>query len=165
MKRLILSLLIPFAGQTGIYNGYMLPGSDAAAGDRAISNSHTVSRGQIGATSQVEIRSGVWPILLEKSNSIPGAAYSLQFRDMQVITGVVMDTLPFPDLGQLKYFGKALSALKTGNNGDIARFKEYSVSRADKKYEGVWYLLKYQWGTTDFQQPEADIIIKAIRDF
>jgi len=118
-----------------------------------------------GWTGVVEIRSGTWPILMEKSNAIPGAAYSLQFRDQQVINGVVMDTLPFPDLGQLRYFGKALSALKTGNNGDVARFKDYSITRSDKKYEGVWYVLKYQWGTTDFKQPEADMIISTIRGF
>ena len=143
MKRLILSsMLIPFIAWMGINGG-----------------GHRLS------PNQVEIRSGKWPILLEKSTAIPGAAYSLQFRDQQVITGVVMDTLPFPNLGQLKYFGNALSALKNGHSGDIARFKDYSLTRADKKYEGAWYVLKYQWGTTDFQQPEADLIVSAIRDF
>jgi hypothetical protein len=115
------------------------------------------------STNLVEVRSGIWPMTLERTIDRPDTTYSLQFRDQQVINGVVLDTLPFPNLQQLKYFGKALSALKNGNNGDIAKFKDYSVKRADKKGEGTWYLLRYQWGLTDFQQPEADIMIKTIR--
>jgi len=74
-----------------------------------------------------------------------------------------MDTLSFSNLQQLRYFEKALTTLKSGNNGDIAKFKDYSLKRADKKYEGIWYILRHQWGSTDFRQPEADIMIKTIR--
>ncbi len=112
----------------------------------------------------VEIRSGEWPILIEKKIGQSDTSYSLQFRDVKVISTVVMDTLSFPNLSQLKYFEKALTALKTGNNGDIARFKNYSIKRADKKYEGVWYLLEIKWGLTDFRQSEADLMIKTIRE-
>ena len=79
------------------------------------------------------------------------------------MNGVSLDTLTFANLGQLKYFGDALSALKVGHNGDIANFKDYSISRADKKFEGIWYILRYQEGSTSFQQPEADIMGKTIK--
>jgi len=139
MKRLLLSsLIIPFASQAGLYSGHE-------------------------STNLVEVRTGVWPITLERTVERRDTTYSLQFRDQQVLTGVVMDTLPFPNLTQLKYFGKALSVLKTGKNGDIAKFKEYSLTRADKKYDGVFFVLKYQWGSTDFRQPEADIMINSIK--
>jgi hypothetical protein len=140
MKKLILIILtIPFVCFTGF--------------KRANTTSNTL----------VQVRTGDWPINLEKENEKSGAAYSLIFRDQSVMNTVVMDTLPFPDLGQLKYFEQALSALKSGANGDIAKFKDYSIKRAEKKYDGVWYILRYQWGLTDFQQPEADIMITAIR--
>jgi hypothetical protein len=56
-----------------------------------------------------------------------------------------------------------LDALKGGHNGDIANFKDYTLSRADKKFDGIWYLLRYQFGSTSFQQPEADIMGKTIK--
>jgi hypothetical protein len=62
----------------------------------------------------------------------------------------------------LKYLGQALDVLKKGHNGDIANFSNYSIKRADKRYEGVWYILRDKWGLTDFQQPEADIMCKTI---
>jgi hypothetical protein len=115
------------------------------------------------STTLVEVRSGIWPINLNRSIENFDTSYFLEFRDEQVLSTVVLDTLPFPDLGQLKYFEKALSTLKNGTNGDIAKFKNYSIKRADKKYEGTWYILRAQWGLTDFQQPEADLMIKTIR--
>ena len=140
MKKIFLSLLlIPFAGN-GRFNS-IHPSSD----------------------SLVEIRSGEWPITLQRTIEQSDTTYSLQFRDVQVLSGVVMDTLPFPNLSQLKYFGKALTVLKTGNNGDIAKFSDYSIKRADKKYEGTWYILKIKWGLTDFRQSEADLMINTIR--
>lgn len=140
MKRLILSaLFLPFAGKAGF------------------NSVHSSS------TNLVEIRSGEWPMNLERTIEKSDTSYSLLFRDQQVMNGVVMDTLPFPNLEQLKYFEKALSALKIGANGDIAKFKNYSIKRADRKYGGVWYILRFQWGLTDFQQPEADIMSKTIK--
>jgi hypothetical protein len=114
-------------------------------------------------TNLAEIRSGAWPMNLERDIDYRDTSYSLLFRDQEVVNGVAMDTLTFTDLRQLKYFQKALTTLKTGNNGDIARFKDYSVKRADKKYDGAWYILRVKWGSTDFRQPEADIMINTIK--
>lgn len=137
MKRLILcTLFIPFAG---------------------FDNFPTSS------VNLAEVRTGDWPITLERSVEGRDTTYSLQFRDQQVLTDVVLDTLPFPNLQQLKYFEQALTVLKTGHNGDIAKFKDYTIKRAEKKYEGIWYILRLKYGSTDFRQPEADLMIKTIR--
>jgi hypothetical protein len=81
------------------------------------------------------------------------------------MNGEVLDTLVFEDRVQLQYFDKALTALKKGNNGDIAEFKTYSVKRSDKKGKDVWYILRDKYGLTDFQQTDADIISKAIKSW
>jgi len=113
----------------------------------------------------VEIRSGQWPISLERTTDRPGVSFSLIFRDQQVAYATVLDTLDFADVQQLRYFDQGLAALKKGTNGDIARFKEYSIARADKKYEGIWYILRDPYASTTFQQPEADRLSRAIRQW
>lgn len=112
--------------------------------------------------SIVEVRAGTWPISLERNADGVGT-YSLIYRNQEIMDGMSLDTLTFPNLDQLKYFAKGLDALKIGHNGDIANYKDYSLSRADKKLGGIWYLLRYQWGSTSFQQPEADIMGKTIK--
>ncbi len=141
MKKIFFSLLIiPFASIGGFSN----------------SSLHYNSK-------PIEIRSGEWPIILEESPDRAGAVYTLQFRDMQVMTSSVMDTLVFPNLSQLKYFETALTTLKSGNTGDMARFKDYSIARTDKKNDGTWYTLKLKYTLTDFKQSEADFMVKTIR--
>jgi hypothetical protein len=116
--------------------------------------------------NSVEVRGGVWPIDLERTADRPGVSFSLIFRDQSVMNEHVLDTLDFPNMEQLRYFGKGLSVLKGGSSGDIARFKDYSITRADKRFDGgVWYILKCQYGETSFQQPEADVIDKAIKEW
>lgn len=119
----------------------------------------------VRSSGPVEIRSGQWPIRLERTTDRPGVAYSLIFRDQSVAYTNVLDTLDFADIGQLRYFDQGLSALKKGNNGDVARFKEFSITRADKKYDGIYYILRADFGQTVFRQPEADIMSKAIREW
>lgn len=116
-------------------------------------------------TNSVEIRSGEWPMNMEKTVDRSGVTYSLIFRDQQHEQDVILDTLIFPDQRQLNYFGQALTALKAGNNGDIANFKTYTLKRADKKYDGVWYILRAAYGITDFKQPEADLMSKTIKSW
>lgn len=110
----------------------------------------------------VEVRGGAWPINLERNADGVGT-FSLIYRNQEVMNGVSLDTLTFPNVDQLKYFAKGLDALKGGHNGDIANFKNYTLSRADKKFDGIFYLLRYQFGSTSFQQPEADIMGKTIK--
>ncbi len=56
-----------------------------------------------------------------------GHSYLPIFRDQQVQDVVVLDTLEFENLGQLKYFGQALTTKR--HNGDIATFKDYLLKR------------------------------------
>jgi hypothetical protein len=114
------------------------------------------------AINLADIRTGQWPINLERDIDRRDTSYSLIFRDQHYENGVVMDTLEFKNLGQLKYLGQALDVLKKGHNGDIANFSNYSIKRADKRFDGVWYILRDKWGLTDFQQPEADVLYKTI---
>ncbi len=140
MKRIFLCLLLlPFAGPAGS------------------------NHGEPDYAPLVEVRSGAWPMTLERAIDYRDTSYALEFRDQEVQIGVAMDTLPFPDLQQLRYIQKALSYLKTANNGDIAKFKDYSIKRADKPFDGAWYILRVKWGSIDFKQPEADIMIKTIK--
>lgn len=115
------------------------------------------------AYTLADVRTGIWPINLERDIDRRDTSYSLIFRNQQYNDGVVMDTLVFANAGQLRYFGQALGVLKKGNNGDIANFSNYTLKRADKRLDGgVWYMLHTRYATTDFQQPEADIMCKTI---
>ncbi len=92
MKKVYLSLLlIPFAGIGRFDNS------------------------ALHSKKPVEIRSGDWPIILERSVDRFDTSYSIQFRDMQVMNASVMDTLAFPNTEQLKWFEKALTTLKAGH--------------------------------------------------
>ena len=113
----------------------------------------------------VEVRNGAWPISLERTTDRPGVSFSLIFRDQEVMNEEVLDTLDFADAQQLRFFGQGLTALKNGHSGDVAKFKDYSITRADKKFGGIWYILRPQYGSTSFQQPEADIMLKAIKEW
>jgi hypothetical protein len=115
------------------------------------------------ATNLADVRTGQWPMNLERDIDRRDTSYSLIFRNQRYENAVVMDTLEFENLGQLKYFGQALDVLKKGHTGDIANFKDYSIKRADKRFDGgVWYILRIKFGVSDFQQPESDIMCKTI---
>jgi hypothetical protein len=141
MKKLIIfSLFLPFAAKAQF----------------TLSNTSTLNL--------VELRTGeTWPINLQRVIKESDTSYLLQFRDQQSTTDVIMTGLRFPNIQQVRYFQKALSALKNGSTGDIAKFKDYSIKRIDVKKEGIQYLLVCSEGaTTNFKQPEADKMIAAI---
>ncbi|MDP4148093.1 MAG: hypothetical protein Q8927_12820 [Bacteroidota bacterium] len=140
MKKILLcAFLLPCAAMhTGPHNG--LPSS----------------------SNLVEVRSGTWPINMERDIEYRDTSYSLIFRNQEVLTDVVLDTLEFGNITQLRYFEKALTALKSGGNGDIAKFKDYSIKRTDSKLQPTSYLLRLKWSSTQFQQPEADLMRKTI---
>lgn len=114
-----------------------------------------------GPNNSVEIRSGKWPISLERN----GGSYSLIFRNQQEMQAEAYDTVEFSNKGQLVYLDSALMALKKGHDSDEAAFSTYSVKRADKKFDGMWYMLQTRYATTNFRQREADLISQAIRSF
>jgi len=119
--------------------------------------------------SLMDPRTGNWPLDLQRVIRESDTCYELSFRDQQESQSVNMETLKFGDRVQLKYFEKGLEALSKGNTGDIAKFKDYTIKRMDVKKQGqkgglVWYVLTCNDGTmTNFQQPEADRMIAAIK--
>ena len=118
----------------------------------------------VSTTNLVEVRTGTWPLNLKRIIKETDTCYVLQFRDQGYGNEVVMATLRFPNIEQVKYFQKGLSALKNGSNGDIAKFKDYSIKRLDVKKEGTYYVVSCVAAgeTTNFLQQDADKIITAI---
>jgi hypothetical protein len=111
----------------------------------------------------LELRQGTWPITLQRVTKESDTTYVLLFRDQQYTDDVIMTTYRFKDIEQFKYFQKGLTALKNGSNGDVAKFKDYTIKRVDIKKEGVWYVLSCaEGGITNFQQIEANKMIDAI---
>jgi hypothetical protein len=110
----------------------------------------------------VDVRQGTWPISLQRITKESDTCYVLQFRTQEDNNSVIIKTLKFRDLGQLRYFQQGLAALKSGNNGDVAEFKDYSIKRVDVYKEGTSYILTCEGGLTNFQQSEADKMIAAI---
>jgi hypothetical protein len=72
----------------------------------------------------VDVRQGTWPISLQRITKPSDTCYVLQFRTQEFNNSVIIKTLKFRDLGQLKYFQQGLTALKTGNKGDVDEFKD-----------------------------------------
>lgn len=115
-------------------------------------------------TSLLQVREGTWPMELQRIIKETDTCYVLEFRDQEYSNVVNMSTLRFGNMQQVKYFMQGLAALRKGNTGDIARFKDYSVKRIDVKGTGVWYTLSCGEGElTNFQQSDADKMITAIK--
>jgi len=110
----------------------------------------------------LDVRQGTWPISLQRITKQSDTCYVLQFRTQEYNNSVIIKTLKFKDVKQLKYFQEGLAALKSGNNGDVAEFKDYTIKRVDVYKEGTSYILTCDGGLTNFQQPEADRMIAAI---
>jgi hypothetical protein len=113
-------------------------------------------------TSISDVRQGTWPISLLRITKQNDTCYVLQFRTQEYNNSVIIKTLKFCDIKQLKYFQQGLIALKTGNNGDVAEFKDYTIKRVDIYKEQTSYILTCDGGLTNFQQPEAERMIAAI---
>jgi hypothetical protein len=115
-------------------------------------------------TSLLQVRDGSWPMELQRIIKETDTCYVLEFRDQEYSNVVNMSTLRFGNMQQVKYFMLGLAALKKGNTGDIAKFRDYSVKRIDVKGTGVWYTLSCGEGElTNFQQSDADKMITAIK--
>ena len=114
--------------------------------------------------SLVEVRPSPWILELDRVVKESDTVYLLQFRDQQYPNEVNMSSLKFGNLQQLKYFQKGLAALRNGSNGDEAKFKEYTVKRADVKKDGACYILTGPLGEIiNFKQADADKLIMGIK--
>ncbi|HTR28401.1 MAG TPA: hypothetical protein VMH27_03975 [Puia sp.] len=115
-------------------------------------------------TSLLQVRQGVWPMELQRIIKDLDTCYVLEFRDQQYSSVVNISDLRFGNMQQLRYFMQGLAALKKGNTGDIAKFRDYSIKRIDVKGQGACYTLSCGEGElTNFQQADADRMIAAIR--
>ena len=80
MKKIVLIfLIIPFAGFTGLKLIYP------------------------STSNLLEVRTDPWPINLQRIIDRRDTSFALEFRDQQVVSGIVLDTLPFKNLEQLRY--------------------------------------------------------------
>ena len=115
-------------------------------------------------TSLLQVRDGTWPMELQRIIRDRDTCYVLEFRDQQYSSVVNMSDLRFGNMAQLRYFMQGLAALKKGNTGDIAKFKDYSIKRIDVKGQGSCYTLSCGDGElTNFAQGDADRMITAIK--
>jgi hypothetical protein len=114
-------------------------------------------------TTLVELRTGEWPVELQKIIKQTDTSFALQFRDQQYPTAEITTTLVFRDLKQVRYLQQALSALKKSANGTETDFKDFSIKRNDVKKGDVRYTLICSKGeTVAFVQMDADKLIAAI---
>ncbi len=112
----------------------------------------------------INVRLAPWPINLQRVIYYTDTCYALQFRDQGVMTSVTMKTMEIYNLDQLKYLELGLTTLTKGSNGDVAEFKDYSIKKVGTKKENSWYILSYDGAVTNFQQTEANRMIKIINN-
>jgi len=119
-----------------------------------------------------DLRSGDWPLRLERIVKKSDTIYMLSFRDKQYPNAHNISTLKFGDLTQLRYLQQGLSYLMTSDDGTEANYKAFSIKRTDdkaldpktkKKVVKYTLICKEEGDVTDIQQGEADALVKAIQ--
>ncbi|MDO6434817.1 hypothetical protein Q4E93_29665 [Flavitalea sp. BT771] len=119
-----------------------------------------------------ELRSGDWPLQLQRIVKHNDTMYLLTFRDKQYPNNHNVSTLKFGNLVQLRYLEQGLSYLMTADDGTEATYKGFSIKRTDdktvdrktKKKTAKFTLVCTDEGdVTDIQQGEADALVKAIK--
>jgi len=118
-----------------------------------------------------DLRSGDWPLRLERIVKKNDTIYMLSFRDKQYPNTHNISTLKFGDLTQLRYLEQGLSYLMTADDGTEATYKAFTIKRtndknidakAKKKLAKFTLVCKDEGDVTDIQQGEADALVKAI---
>jgi len=119
-----------------------------------------------------DLRSGDWPLRLERIVKKNDTIYLLTFRDKQYPNVHNISTLKFGDLTQLRYLQQGLTYLMGADDGTEANYKAFSIKRTDdkaldtktkKKVVKYTLLCKEEGDVTDIQQNEADALVKAIQ--
>ena len=114
-----------------------------------------------------DLRTGDWPLQLQRIVKKNDTVYLLTFRDKQYPNNHNMSTVKFANLTQLRFLQQGLTYLQGADDGTEATYKEFSIKRTDdrtKKKPIPKYTLicKDDGDVTDIQQGEADALIKAI---
>jgi hypothetical protein len=119
-----------------------------------------------------ELRSGDWPLQLQRIVKHNDTMYLLTFRDKQYPNNHNVSTLKFGNLVQLRYLEQGLSYLMTADDGTEATYKGFSIKRTDdksidrkvkKKLAKFTLVCTEEGDVTDIQQSEADALVKAIK--
>jgi len=119
-----------------------------------------------------ELRSGDWPLQLQRIVKHNDTMYLLTFRDKQYPNNHNVSTLKFGNLVQLRYLEQGLSYLMTADDGTEATYKGFSIKRTDdksmdrkakKKVAKFTLICTEEGDVTDIQQGEADALVKAIK--
>lgn len=128
------------------------------------SHAYVPKTGNYPTVDLINVRLAPWPINLQRVIYYTDTCYALQFRDQGLMNSVRMITMEIYNLDQLKYLELGLTTLTKGSNGDVAEFKDYSIKKVGTKKENSWYILSYDGAVTNFQQTEANRMIKIINN-
>jgi len=119
-----------------------------------------------------ELRTGDWPLQLQRIVKHNDTIYLLTFRDKQYPNTHNLSTLKFGNLAQLRYLEQGLSYLMTADDGTEATYKGFSIKRTDdksvnrkvkKKIPKFTLICTDEGDVTDIQASEADNLVKAIK--
>jgi hypothetical protein len=121
-------------------------------------------KAQYPTVDLMQVRLAPWPINIQRVIYYTDTCYAIQFRDQGAMNAVAIKTMDLETMNQLKYFKDGLTALKKGNNGDVAEFRNYSIKRVGTKKENSWYILSYDGAVTNFQEPQLNRMIFIIND-
>src|SRR5579885_3601700 len=76
-----------------------------------------------------ELRTGDWPLQLQRIVKKNDTIYLLTFRDKQYPASHNMSTVKFANLTQLRFLQQGLTYLATADDGTEATYKEFSIKR------------------------------------
>lgn len=118
-----------------------------------------------------DLRTGDWPLQLQRIVKHGDTAYLLTFRDKQYPNNHNISTLKFGNLIQLRYLQQGLVYLMGADDGTEATYKGFTIKRTDekataknkKKLAKFTLICTEQGDVTDIQQSEADALVKTIQ--
>ncbi len=114
-----------------------------------------------------DLRTGDWPLQLQRIVKHNDTVYLLTFRDKQYPNNHNISTLKFGSLTQLRFLQQGLDYLMTADDGTEATYKEFSIKRTDdksrKKVVKFTLVCTADGDVTDIQQSEATALVKTIK--
>jgi len=114
-----------------------------------------------------DLRSGDWPLQLQRIVKKNDTMYLLTFRDKQYPNNHNISQVKFPSLKQLRFLQQGLTYLMTADDGTEATYKEFSIKRTDDKTKRkpvpkFTLICSEDGDVTDIQQNEANALVTAI---
>jgi len=114
-----------------------------------------------------DLRTGDWPLQLQRIVKKNDTMYLLTFRDKQYPNNHNISQVKFANLTQLRFLEKGLTYLMTADDGTEATYKEFSIKRTDDKTKikpvpKFTLICSEDGDVTDIQKNEADALVRAI---